>query len=502
MCEDIERSGRDTFNALKLEKELNAAGVPLFATDEPIDVEGINPTTVLVRRVKQGVAEWYRLQVKQKAWQGLREHALAGWNTGKPPYGYAPQCYPHPVPVKAAQGATKTRLVLDPARAPAVAQIFTWRAVEKAGIRVITGRLNADHDTYPPPRGDTWTFHGVYALLDNPKYTGHMVWNRYTNPYKDGRRGRRHNPPGQWVWSPEPAHPAIITRELYDAAQAVSHGRDSNPGEPGEPAHPAARRTYELRSLVRHRACKRRMCGIQRAAGAYYLCPHEMTNARHAAAVPDHPTTVTVREDHLLAALTQFFDERIFGPERARLLQELLPAGAADDAARKDKQAARLRRRVTQIDAAEHGHMTEMEALAATAGNPNALAAMRRRHLERFTELETERDTIDAELAGLAAQPAQVMSPELLDALPQIPSHPRRAAAQAPAQALPGLRPATRLQTRHTPGHLPRHHHHQHPPHRDRDHQRQHPRHRHQRDSGTQFRLRLCPWGSTNRLIT
>ena len=68
MCEDIERSGRDTFNALRLEKELNAAGVPLFATDEPIDVEGINPTTVLVRRGKQGVAEWYRLQVKQKAW--------------------------------------------------------------------------------------------------------------------------------------------------------------------------------------------------------------------------------------------------------------------------------------------------------------------------------------------------------------------------------------------------------------------------------------------------
>ena len=286
---------------------------------------------------------------------------------------------------------------------------------------MITNRLNADHDTYPPPRGDTWTFHGVYALLDNPKYTGHMVWNRYTNPYKDGRRGRRQNPPGQWVWSAEPSHPAIITRELYDAAQAVSYGRDSNPGEPGEPAHPAARRTYELRSLVRHRACKRRMCGVVRAAGAYYLCPHDMNNARHAAAVPDHPRTVTVREDHLLAALTQFFDERIFGPERARLLATLLPAGAADDAARKDKQSAKLRRRLGQIDAAEHGHMTEMEALATTSGHPQALAAMRRRHLERFTELETERDTIDAELTTLAAQPAQTLSPELLDALPQVP---------------------------------------------------------------------------------
>ena len=167
----------------------------------PLGVAGINPTTILDRRVKQGVAEWYRLQVRQKAWQGLREHALAGWNIGKPPYGYAAQRFPHPVPMKAAQGATKTRLVLDPVRAPVVAQIFTWRAIEKDGIGVITNRLNADHDAYPPPKGDTWTMHGVYAILQNPKYTGHMVWNRST--YKNHHR--RLNPPEQWVWSPDPS---------------------------------------------------------------------------------------------------------------------------------------------------------------------------------------------------------------------------------------------------------------------------------------------------------
>src|SRR5207253_10970070 len=55
VCEDIERSARDTFNALKIEKELSREGIPLFATDEPASIEGINATTVLVRRVKQGV---------------------------------------------------------------------------------------------------------------------------------------------------------------------------------------------------------------------------------------------------------------------------------------------------------------------------------------------------------------------------------------------------------------------------------------------------------------
>ncbi len=179
ICEDIERSGRDTFNALKLERKLADAGIPLFAADEPIDIEGMNATTILVRRVKQGIAEWYRFQIKEKAWKGLREHALDGWNIGPAPCGYTPERIPHPVPVKAAQGRTKTRLALDPRRAPVVAQIYQWRTVDKLGLPEITDRLNADHDAYPPPDpANGWTASGVNSILSNPKYTGHMVFGR------------------------------------------------------------------------------------------------------------------------------------------------------------------------------------------------------------------------------------------------------------------------------------------------------------------------------------
>src|SRR3984885_6561158 len=112
VCEDIERSGRDTFNALKLEKELSRQGIPLFATDEPADIAGVNATTVLVRRVKQGVAEWFRLQLKEKAWKGLIEHSADGWNIGTVPYGFLAEKVAHPSPIKAAHGLTKTRLVI------------------------------------------------------------------------------------------------------------------------------------------------------------------------------------------------------------------------------------------------------------------------------------------------------------------------------------------------------------------------------------------------------
>ena len=35
VCEDIERSGRDTFNALKLEKKLSRQGIPLSPPTSP-----------------------------------------------------------------------------------------------------------------------------------------------------------------------------------------------------------------------------------------------------------------------------------------------------------------------------------------------------------------------------------------------------------------------------------------------------------------------------------
>ena len=153
VCEDIERSARDMLSALRLEKQLSAQGIPLFATDEPADIAGMNATTVLVRRVKQGVAEWYRIQLKEKVWKGLVEHSMDGWNIGPAPYGYAADRIPHPNPVKAAQGRIKTRLVIDPAAAPTVEAIFTWRTVGKLGLPAIAIRLNASPALYPAPAG-------------------------------------------------------------------------------------------------------------------------------------------------------------------------------------------------------------------------------------------------------------------------------------------------------------------------------------------------------------
>jgi site-specific DNA recombinase len=414
VCEDIERSGRDTFNALKLEKELSRQGIPLFATDEPASIEGINSTTVLVRRVKQGVAEWYRLQLREKIWKGLIEHSADGWNIGTVPYGYAAEKVTHPSPIKAAHGLTKTRLVIDPTRGPVVVAIFTWRTASKLAVPTITARLNADPAAYPSPDGTGWTQTTVTGILRNPKYTGYMVFGRKRTI--NGKK--RPVPPAEWLWSPQPSHPALIDRDIWDAAQATARQR-GNTRDAEMPTTQPGRR-YPLRARMRCNACQRRMHGItkrnrQGRPYSYYICSHDPTNPRLADQYPDHGR-VTLREETISQAVAAFVAERLLGPDRKAMLAAALPADAADQAARHADQAEHLRKQLARIDTAERALISELET-AADPADP-ATQAYRTRIRARYAELYDERTRTETALAAAQTSATRADDPTLLDELP------------------------------------------------------------------------------------
>jgi DNA invertase Pin-like site-specific DNA recombinase len=141
ICESIDRVARRTYYGTQIEHDLEAAGVALFAADEPVSLNGKRATTILTRRVKQGVAEWYVLETLEKAWDGFCEHTRQGWNVGVPPYGYLAEKIPHPVPARRAEGKTKTRLVPDPDR-------------DRSSIRSFAGG-SRDWGTRPSQSGST-----------------------------------------------------------------------------------------------------------------------------------------------------------------------------------------------------------------------------------------------------------------------------------------------------------------------------------------------------------
>jgi hypothetical protein len=409
VCEDIERSARDTFTALRLEKELSRSGIPLFATDEPADIAGVNATTVLVRRVKQGVAEWYRLQLKEKAWKGWTEHNAAGWNVGVPPYGYTAERHPLPNPMKASQGRTKTRLIPDPARRPAVEAIYRWRVVKKLGVPTITQRLNADPAAYPPPDGG-WTVHTVRVILGNPKYTGHQVFGRRRT--RDQRR--YHAPADQWLWTPEPVHEPIIDLGTWNAAQETGAGHASSRDTSDEPAPNPAGRIFPYRGRVRCRHCSKRMSANPYPAYVYYRCPHDPASPRHQAAAPGHPRTVQAPETVLDAITGLFFRTRIFTPGRSALLAAHLPVSDTEAQARRDHRAAALQAQIRKLDAQQDA---QVRALEDVPDGP-AGKAMRARINERFTQLHAERTDAEAKLTALTSHQPKAADPAILDEVP------------------------------------------------------------------------------------
>ncbi len=238
ICESIDRVARRTYYGTRIEHQLEECGIPLLAADEPISLptpgrKAKKATVVLTRRVKQGVSEWYVLEMLEKAWDGYAIHTENGFNIGKPCYGFMARLVPHPVPKKRDKGAKKTLLAPHPVQGLVVKKIFAWRVNELLSYSAIAHRLNEDLDTNPPPTPvdpsravGRWTGSSVREVLTNPKHTGHMVWNRHAR--KSGHN--RLNPPSHWVWSPEYKHEPLIDLETFVRAQEVpSRSKGSRP---------------------------------------------------------------------------------------------------------------------------------------------------------------------------------------------------------------------------------------------------------------------------------
>jgi site-specific DNA recombinase len=346
ICENISRVARRAFEGLSVERELERVDVPLFASNEPLTLTGSRAQRVLQRRINQSIAEYEVLNTLEQSWGGLCTHVRDGWNIGQPPYGYKAKIIPHPSPVKAEKGKTKSRLEPDGLRGQAVTQMAHWRYYERLGCTTIAQRLNADLERYPPPeapcrartRGN-WTRSSVYNILCNPKYTGYQVFNRRATTSKRGRV----NEPYKWVWSPKPAHEPLVEKWMFDE---INGGRARNRGSrDGDTlnTYPSAKRKYILRGRVLHN-CGRRMVGDKRGRGAaYYLCWPGKNNEGKPNLHPGLPTSVRVREDELLEAVCRFYADRLFSPERRSILEGDL--GAVDDSATRERDAERQRQR-------------------------------------------------------------------------------------------------------------------------------------------------------------
>jgi site-specific DNA recombinase len=411
IVESISRLSRNSSVAFRIEDELRQAGIRLCAADEPLE-ESFG--TIVLRHVNIGIARGYHHELMVKSRQGQETSTRQGWHTGGVAlYGYRFVYHDHPNPHKASRGQRKRTLELDAVRAPVVRAIYDWYLGGGVGLLQIRDRLNAEPDRYPPPvpvdpatAKGAWSRSSVWEILRNPKYTGYQVWNR-----KARKKGHnRANPPDQWIWSDEPAHPAIISREEYDAVQARAKANErSRQVVPATVARPTAKRDYLYRGLLHCGICGLRMWGNHRRQTTYYSCQPSHQRAKVIPA--DHPPHVYLNQQRLSDTVLPFLASALFSPERAGYWRTCLEAAAEPERTAPAKERAQefeaeivdLERRLTR-------QLLNLEA-------DDVTPALRRRVGQRVAELEDAVSERRQRLAALARESA-TEAPTFADVAP------------------------------------------------------------------------------------
>ena len=200
--------------------------------------------------------------VKSTLWAGRDRASRRGcYITGTPPFGYDK--------IKIGRDCT-----LEPNdSADAVRMIFDWYVEEGLSASAIAYRLEAMG--IKPQKSEHWALASVDRILKNPVYAGVIRYNyrKKTPVMEDGKVViREQHPDEAEIIYTEGKHPAIISQELFDAAQnrAAQNARVKN----------GHRLNNVLAGVLRCAGCGHAMRIVQsgntasrRRIAPYYNCP-------------------------------------------------------------------------------------------------------------------------------------------------------------------------------------------------------------------------------------
>lgn len=216
----LSRFGRNTRDILNSLNILNKYGINLLTKEEGIDSS--NNMGGLMITILGTVAEMERENIITQTMLGREEKSRqGGWCGGFAPFGYDLQ---------------NERLVKNE-YAYIVEMIFDKYVHENVGIKGIVDYLNKNgiKKTVPQNKQDfqftDWSTHTIKAILDNPVYTGYIVFGRRrTVECINENTGEmeyklRKQDEENYIWSDKQAHESIISKEIFDMAQQKRKNR-------------------------------------------------------------------------------------------------------------------------------------------------------------------------------------------------------------------------------------------------------------------------------------
>ena len=261
----LSRFGRNAADILNNLQIMEDCGVNLFAAQDNID--SADASSKLLVTMLAVVAEIERDNIQTQTQAGRKQKACeGGWNGGQAPLGYRIE---------------NGHLVVNEAEAELVRLVFEKYAHTNMGYSGIAKWLNKNghrRNVRQNGRYATFTDFAVKTILDNPVYTGKVVYRRYSKEKIQGRRNEYRRVVNDQYQIFDGEHEAIVPDELWEAVRAkrqVVAGRPQN--------HYGPKHIHVLSGIVRCPECGRPMYGnvsqVKKKDGSgkyppkfYYIC--------------------------------------------------------------------------------------------------------------------------------------------------------------------------------------------------------------------------------------
>lgn len=219
VVKDFSRLGRNFVETgYYIEKLFPFLDIRFISINDSYDSDDLNSRGSLSVPIKDMLNDYYSKDISRKVKGSFEVKRQNGENIHIIPYGYKKDSF------------NPGKLAIDEETADIVRIIFETYAEGKS-IGEITKTLNEMNVILPYWRRKQlglarashkvsrthWITADVVQILDNPVYTGDMVYNRLS--YPDGyKKTPRVNPKSEWQIVKD-AHPAIISRELYEQVE-------------------------------------------------------------------------------------------------------------------------------------------------------------------------------------------------------------------------------------------------------------------------------------------
>jgi site-specific DNA recombinase len=359
----VDRLARGRMVDSLLEADLRSWGIEVLYVNRDT---GTSEGRLLVN-IEKDFAEWERERISERTWGGKMDRAQQqaldpkqGLMSGRmPPYGYELAVI--------GKRATKHRTVpihsfaVLESEAQWVRKMFDWLVNERCSLWEIMQRLN-DLEVPTKQGRRFWQRATLGGIFANPVYVGDWYWgkthhvkaqrNRSEEGPKRLKSSQMKRPQEEWIRIPVPA---IIPRELYDAAQVQLQRNRERSGRPSarkDLLRGLLRCIYCGRALVAHEDKRRKT--DQGGNIVKYVCSGHRTPGLRESCRSGYPAARKIEGD-LWASIAQYLshEDVLFALIKER------EAGREDERSRDlaaladicEKQAAIKRQRHTLADA-------------------------------------------------------------------------------------------------------------------------------------------------------